>query len=128
QSAAALFGSENKEVEPKRRKVTADSSMLQSLQQVQAELKRKDSVVTQLQIASQKVYTAVVGTSTGALKVFKIALASTGIGLVVVFLGSLIANCDKVTARIKKSFPALEGFGYNIYKLNSYVIGFLRAY
>ncbi|MGV4530545.1 hypothetical protein, partial [Ornithobacterium rhinotracheale] len=84
QSAAALFGSENKEVEQTIMKVTAAMSMLQSLQQVQAELKRKDSVVTQLQIASQKVYTAVVGTSTGALKVFKIALASTGIGLVVV--------------------------------------------
>ncbi|MGV4479575.1 hypothetical protein ACQ1PV_10405, partial [Ornithobacterium rhinotracheale] len=128
QSAAALFGSENKEVEQTIMKVTAAMSMLQSLQQVQAELKRKDSVVTQLQIASQKVYTAVVGTSTGALKVFKIALASTGIGLVVVLLGSLIANWDKVTASIKKSFPAVEGFGNKIDKVKSYVMGFLRAY
>jgi hypothetical protein len=40
----------------------------------------------------QKVYTAVVGTSTGALKAFKIALATTGIGLLVVGLGLLVSK------------------------------------
>ncbi|MFU2094345.1 hypothetical protein ACQ1P2_03760 [Ornithobacterium rhinotracheale] len=128
QGAAALFGAENKEVEQSIMKVTAAMSVLQGLQQIQAELKRNDSILTQAQTLSQKVYTAVVGTSTGALKAFRIALASTGIGLVVVLLGSLIANWDKVTAGIKKSFPAVEGFGDKIDKVKSYVMGFLRAY
>ncbi|MCK0204081.1 hypothetical protein MWN41_13775, partial [Ornithobacterium rhinotracheale] len=63
-----------------------------------------------------------------ALKAFRIALASTGVGLVVVLLGALVANWDKVTASIKKSFPAVEGFGDKIDKVKSYVMGFLRAY
>ena len=47
---------------------------------------------TRLLTAAQAAYTAVVGTSTGALKAFRIALASTGIGLAVVALASLVSK------------------------------------
>lgn len=128
QGAAALFGSENKNVEQSIMKITAVMSVLQSLQQIQTELKRKDSVATMAQTKAQALYTTIVGGSTGALKVFRIALASTGIGLIVILLASLIANWDKVTSSIKKSFPALSGFGSKIDELKAYLMGFLRAY
>jgi len=60
---------------------------------------------TTIATLGQKIYTAVVGTSTGALKAFKIALASTGVGLLVVALGYLVtvmAESGEVTEEAKK--------------------------
>ena len=68
------------------------------------------NVQTRIATALQTAYTAVVGTSTGALKAFRIALASTGIGLVVVALGALIANWDKLTKSIGGSTQAQDDF------------------
>jgi len=59
----------------------------------------------------QGIYTTVVGTSTGALKAFRIALALTGIGAIVIGLGLLIANFDKVKKVILNLFPALATIG-----------------
>ena len=67
--------------------------------------------------ASQKMYTMAVGTSTGAMKAFRIALASTGIGLIVVALGMLIANFDKVIKVVKKVVGWLGDFGKAVGKL-----------
>ena len=47
---------------------------------------------TKLLTAAQAAYTVVVGTSTGALKAFRIALASTGVGLFLILLGTLVAK------------------------------------
>ena len=57
---------------------------------------------------AMRAYTAVVGTSTGALRAFKLALAATGIGLAVVAVGALVANWDKLTDSIGGSNKALD--------------------
>ena len=67
--------------------------------------------------ASQKMYTMAVGTSTGAMKAFRIALASTGIGLIVVALGLLISNFDKVIEVVKNVVGWLSDFGKAVGKL-----------
>lgn len=54
-------------------------------------IERAHAVAMQTMIPLQATYNMVVGQSTGAMKLFKIALASTGIGLIVIALGSLIA-------------------------------------
>lgn len=59
----------------------------------------------------QSIATTVVGTSTGAMKAFRIALASTGIGLIVIGLGLLIANFDKVKKAVMNFIPALAIVG-----------------
>jgi chemotaxis protein histidine kinase CheA len=59
----------------------------------------------------QGVYTTVVGTSTGAMKLFRIALASTGIGLIVIGIGLLIANFDKVKKAVMTFIPGLAIVG-----------------
>ena len=59
----------------------------------------------------QGVYTTVVGTSTGAMKAFRIALASTGIGLIVIGLGLLIANFNKIKKAVLAFIPELSAIG-----------------
>lgn len=54
-----------------------------------------------LNATAQRAYAAAVGTSTGALKAFRLALAATGIGLAVVAVGMLAANFDKLSAAVK---------------------------
>lgn len=55
--------------------------------------------------------TTVIGTSTGAMKLFRIALASTGIGLIVIGLGLLIANFDKIKKAVLNLVPGLAQVG-----------------
>lgn len=128
QGAAALFGSENENAEKTIQKVTGAMAILQSLQEIQMQLKTADTTATNKQTAAQALYTTVVGTSSGALKIFRIALASTGIGLIIILLASLVANWDKVTAAIKRAFPALDNFGSKMDTMKAYIMGFLRAY
>ena len=60
--------------------------------------------------ASQKAYNLVVGNSTGALKGFKLALAGTGIGLVIIGITALIQNWDKLTTAIGFSEDSLKSY------------------
>ena len=67
-------------------------------------------IQTNLLAAAQTAYTAVVGTSTGALKAFRIALATTGIGAAVVLIGTLIsklASAKKETEETSEEFKTL---------------------
>lgn len=60
---------------------------------------------------AQGFYTTVVGTSTGAMKLFRLALVATGIGAIVVALGLLIANFDKVKKAVLNLIPGLSLVG-----------------
>ncbi|RCH53942.1 hypothetical protein DJ568_15495 [Mucilaginibacter hurinus] len=48
------------------------------------------------QIALQTAYNAVVGTSVGVIRAFKLALASTGVGLFLIAIGTLAAYWDEI--------------------------------
>lgn len=61
--------------------------------------------------AVQTAYAAVVGTSTGAMKAFRLALAATGIGLIVIALGLLVANFDKVVKYVQMGIDKFKGMG-----------------
>lgn len=60
---------------------------------------------------TQGFYTTVVGTSTGAMKLFRLALVATGIGAIVVALGLLIVNFDKVKKVVLNLIPGLAAVG-----------------
>jgi hypothetical protein len=103
QGAVALFGDESEDLQKTLLRVNAVMSILQGLQAIQnARLKESaavrllDKTQTYAQIAAQKLYALVVGETTGALKAFRIALASTGIGLLVIAIGAIVANWNKV--------------------------------
>lgn len=78
-----------------------------------------------LATTAQKIYTLVVGASTGGMKLFRLALASTGIGLLVVGLGLLIANFDKVKKVVMSAIPGLAIIGNVISGLIDAVTDFI---
>lgn len=61
-------------------------------------------------------YNTVVGTATGGLKLFRLALIGTGIGALIVGLGLLIANWEKVVAWVKKATDAFLDFATPVKK------------
>lgn len=67
---------------------------------------------TTIATTAQKLYTTVVGTTTGALKALRIALVSTGLGAIVVLLGVFIAKMNEsaeATENEKGAIDALNG-------------------
>jgi len=73
---------------------------------------------------TQRLYTTVVGTSTGAMKAFRIALVATGVGALVVGLGLLIANFDKVS-KWANSFAWIKNLGGFISGLTQSITDFI---
>jgi hypothetical protein len=104
QGAMGAFGGESEEVNEAILKVQSSLAILNGVQAVANTLNKDSALMVQLQsrglvglTAVQKVYSAVVGTSTGMLKAFRIALVSTGIVAIVFGLGLLIANFETVS-------------------------------
>ena len=98
--AAALFGVESEDLNKTLLKVQSSLALLNGVQQIANTLNKDSAVMTSLSSAAQAAYTFVVGTSTGALKLFRIALAATGIGLIIIAIGVLIAKWDDLTKAI----------------------------
>lgn len=96
QGAAALFGSESEDLQKAIVKITAATAVANGVQQLANLIKNESAIKTAVLTAAQATYAVVVGTSTGALKLFRIALAATGVGLLVVGLVALIENFDAV--------------------------------
>jgi len=102
QGAAALFGSENEDLQKALLKVQGAMALANGVQQV-ANLLNKDSIlITQGQAAAQALYATAVGASTGAMKAFRIALLATGIGAAVAAVGLLVAKWDELTAAVRR--------------------------
>lgn len=98
--AAALFGDEEGKIEKEVQKLVAIMTVLQGLQEAHELLEQKDAVATAVNTAAQKAYAIVVGESSGALKIFRIALAATGIGLAIIGIAYLVQNWDKLKESI----------------------------
>ena len=112
QGAAALFGSESEDLQKAIVKITAATAVANGVQQIATLVKEESAIKTAVLTAATGAYNVVVGTSTGALKAFRIALAATGVGLLVVGLVALIENFDKVKDAIfgtSDSTRALQG-------------------
>lgn len=71
-------------------------------------LKTAETVKTWALTAATTAYNVVVGTSTGALKAFRLALAGTGIGLIIIGIAALVANWKSLTKNIISSNDSLE--------------------
>lgn len=106
QGAAALFAGENEEVQQAILKTQGAMALLNGVQQVANTLNKDSAVMVQLNATATRAYSVAVGTSTGALKLFRLALIATGIGAAVVAIGALVANWDKLTAAITNFIDA----------------------
>ena len=111
EGAAALFGDESEDLQKQLVKLNAVMAIANGLQQAGQILTTRGGIATKIATGAQAAYATVVGTSTGALKIFRIALASTGIGLLVILLGTLVANWDKVKKSVSENSKEIFEFG-----------------
>ena len=110
QGAIALFGEENEALNESLLKVQSALAIQQGVQGL-TEAYKELSIGTKLAGAAQAIFSTVVGTTSGALKVFRVALISTGIGAIVVGLGLLIANFDKVKEAVSGAIDRFRNLG-----------------
>lgn len=137
QSTMAVFGTENEAVAESMQKLMAAMTALQSLQQINQTLtnkstasykllhkalqllgieKKKTTTATVAQTTAEGALTAATtaqtvatGAATVATKTFSKALIATGIGAIVVLLGTLIANFKEFKTWIGNLLPDLSG-------------------
>jgi hypothetical protein len=110
QGAAVLFGSESEELQRAIAKVTAATAVANGVQQLSSLIKEESAVKTAVLTGAQAAYTAVVGASTGALRLFKLALAGTGIGVLVLAITELIGYFNDLQAQSAKTQTVFERF------------------
>jgi uncharacterized membrane protein len=138
EGALGLVGVESEDVQKTLLRVQSAMALTQGINGI---LEAKDSflqlgtVIKQTAIgqalltAATVVYNTVVGTSTGLMKALRIALISTGIGALVVGVGLLVANFDKVVSVVKNVvswFGGLSGTVKNIISVMFPIIGIIR--
>jgi len=110
QGAMALFGDENQALEKSLLKVQSALAIQQGVQGL-TEAYRELSIGTKIAAAGQAAFTFVTGAATTGLKLLRLALISTGIGAIVVAVGLLIANFDKLLIPLNAAKNALKSFG-----------------
>jgi chromosome segregation ATPase len=117
QGAAALFGSENENLQKTFVKLQAAMATLQGVQAL-ANTLNKDSAASTILLGKAKTFLsgAITG-ATAAARAFSAALIATGIGAIVVAVGLLVANWEKLTAAIKGSAKEAEDFATSQRKL-----------
>ena len=122
QGVSALLGDENEDLQKTMVKLQGAMSALAGIQAVANTLNKEsalstnslsaanivNSVQTGVSTAATYLYATAVGTTTGALKAFRIALLSTGIGAVVVLLGAAAYAMSKFGGDTEKTNEKLE--------------------
>jgi hypothetical protein len=106
-SAMALTGVESEELQKTMVKLQAVQGVANSISAVTNALNKDAILGIQLRIFWEKAKNKVIGTSIGLMKGLRIAMASTGIGLLIAGIGLLIENFDKL---LKFFSPIIDGF------------------
>lgn len=117
QAGAALFGKESEDLQKTLVLLNATMAGTQAIQQIVNLTQKQSALSLGVNIAAQKLYTFVVGGSTGALRGFKLALAATGIGLAIIAIGELVANWDKLKVSIFGATQALDDYKESLDKV-----------
>ena len=108
QGAAALFGSENKELANALIKLNGIMAVTNALQQIQDELLKEDSVLTGVATLAKRAYAGAVAYATGAMTLFRTVMISLGIGAFIAGLALLVANWDKLKLAIAGATDKLK--------------------
>lgn len=134
QGTMAMFGVESERLMETMVKLQSATAVLNGIQQIHANLEKESFLMLRARAVQTKVLTALtaaysvaVGTSSGALKLFRLALISTGIGAIVVALGLLIANFDKVTGAVKSVANWFTNLGEKTKLVLSLIFPFIGA-
>jgi hypothetical protein len=116
QGAAALFGEENEDVQKAMMKVQAALALVNGATAVANALNKDSALMVNLNAAAQRAYALAVGTSTGAMKAFRIALVTTGIGAVVVALGFAIEALMRFTSKTDDQNEAQKDLNKSLFE------------
>jgi hypothetical protein len=108
---SAALGAENEELQKTMTRLNAIMAITSSLEQIRSTLLEQSAKKTGIAAIAQAGYNVVVGTSTGALKAFRIALAATGVGALVLGLVALVANFDKIKDSINGTTSSSKALG-----------------
>jgi hypothetical protein len=108
QGAQALFGDESEELQKTLLKVNAAMAILQGLQQIQIVLQKESAASQVLNNVALKAYNFIIGTSTGLTKAFRIALAATGVGLLVIGIYELVQAFKSSNNEMEEANRLLE--------------------
>lgn len=120
QGGMALFGQESDDVQKTLLKVQSAMALSQGIQSVGESVDsfkqlgaviKNTSVAQGLLTAATATQNFVMGAATTGLKLFRGALISTGIGALVVGVGLLVSNFDKVKTVILNLIPGLANVG-----------------
>jgi uncharacterized membrane protein required for colicin V production len=120
QGGMALFGQESDDVQKTLLKVQSAMALSQGIQSVGESVDsfkqlgaviKSTSVVQGVLTAATAAYNFVNTAATTGLKLFRAALISTGIGALIVGVGLLISNFDKVKTVILNLIPGLANVG-----------------
>ena len=118
QAGMALMGVESEKYKETLVKLTAATTLLNSVEQIRKNLEKESFLMqkarnlqTVAATAITYMYTAAVGSSTGALKLFRLALIATGIGAVIVGVGLLVANFEALSEKVMDGVNAFDRLG-----------------
>lgn len=106
ESAIALTGVENEKLMQTMVKLQAVQGLASAANTIANNLNSESVLGLQLKTAWEKIYAVAVGNSTGAMKGLRVAMLSTGIGALIIGVGALIANWDKLKNAISSQTGA----------------------
>jgi len=108
QGAAALFGSEGKELQEVIAKTTAVTAIANGVNELAQQITGQGALKLALLAAGQKAVAVATAISTGAISAFRVALAATGIGLFVTGVALLIDRFKDVAKQNAEFNRVLE--------------------
>ena len=128
QAVSAIVGVENEKLMETMVKLQAAQQLLNSLEGARASLLQKNAVITKGLAFVQKAYAFAINTSSVGLKLFRLALIATGIGVLIVTLGTVIANWDKLTEAINKNTKSWQTFKKVLMVVSAPLFLIIKAY
>ena len=100
ESALALTGVESEALMQTMVKLQAVQGLVNAATTIANKLNTDAILGIQLKTAAEKAYALVVGETTGALKVMRVAMAATGIGVLIAGVALLVANFESLKTAI----------------------------
>jgi hypothetical protein len=110
QGAVGLFAKDNEELQMAIAKTNSAIAILTGLQEIANIVTGQGAAKLGIVTAAQALYTTVVGTSTGALRAFRIAMAATGIGLLVAGVALLVNYFSDLNDEQESASKSLENY------------------
>jgi len=117
QGTIGLFAKDNEELQEAIAKTNSAIAVLTGLQEIANIVTGQGAEKIGILTLAQSAYGLVVGKSTGAMKLFRLSLAATGVGLLVVGLMELVENFDKVKKAITNAIPGFDTIAESIGKV-----------